>query len=161
MVWNTPFTPLWVSCPGCPVPTSCAPPAFSLAGHEKLKNPWLYSKHYLATTENISVINILHILNSKHSAVPATKKTVNSIPAETTTVQKKVVVVVCLFVSERFLLCHYAIFFKRAAHAHWYVLWILCHSTHEKLTYTWMKGVAILGVQLLCANEQQKTVKWI
>ena len=23
----------------CPVPTSCAPPAFSLAGHEKLKNP--------------------------------------------------------------------------------------------------------------------------
>ena len=25
----------------CPLPTSCAPPAFLLAGHEKLKNPSL------------------------------------------------------------------------------------------------------------------------
>ena len=39
MVWNTLLASLgqvpWL----CPVPTSCAPPAFSLAGHEKLKNP--------------------------------------------------------------------------------------------------------------------------
>ena len=39
MVWNTLLASLgqlpWL----CPVPTSCVPPAFLLAGHEKLKNP--------------------------------------------------------------------------------------------------------------------------
>ena len=39
MVWNTPLATLgqlpWL----CPLPTSCAPAAFLLAGHEKLKNP--------------------------------------------------------------------------------------------------------------------------
>ena len=62
-------------------------PSSSLAGWawEAEKNPWLQTKHYLAATDNISVTNILLILNSKHSTVPATRKTINSIPAETRT----------------------------------------------------------------------------
>lgn len=35
----------------CLLPSSCGPSAFSLAGHEKLKSPWLtQGKSYLATT---------------------------------------------------------------------------------------------------------------
>ena len=56
-VWNTLLATLGQLSWLCPFPTSCAPPAFSLAGHENLKNPWLQSKHYLATTENISVLS--------------------------------------------------------------------------------------------------------
>ena len=39
MVWNTPLATLGQLSCLCPLPTSCAPPAFLLAGHEKLKNP--------------------------------------------------------------------------------------------------------------------------
>lgn len=53
---------------------------------------------------------------------------------------------------------YYAISFKTAAHAHGYILRILCHSTDEKQTYTWMKVVTV-GLQSLCANEQQETGK--
>ena len=39
VVWNIPSAS-WGQLPWlCPLPTSCAPPAFLLAGHEKLKNP--------------------------------------------------------------------------------------------------------------------------
>uniref|UniRef100_A0A8D0EP63 Gap junction protein n=1 Tax=Strix occidentalis caurina TaxID=311401 RepID=A0A8D0EP63_STROC len=49
-----------------------------------------YGKCYLATTkhqhvDNMCVINIILTLNPKHSTVSATRKTINSIPAETMT----------------------------------------------------------------------------
>ena len=41
MVWNIPLAGLGQLCWLCPLKTSCAPPAFLLAGRGKLKNPWL------------------------------------------------------------------------------------------------------------------------
>ena len=69
----------------CPLPTSCAPPAFLLAGHEKLKNPWLGLNATGDNWKHQCVINILLILNPKHSTIPATRKKINSVLAETRT----------------------------------------------------------------------------
>ena len=41
MVWNIPLASLGQLSWLCPIPASRAPPAFLLAGHKKLKNPWL------------------------------------------------------------------------------------------------------------------------
>jgi len=89
MVWNTPLASLgqlsWV----CPLPAPAAPLACSLAGQsEKLKSPWLGVSTALQQLKHQHVINILLILNPKHSTTPPTRRKINSILAETRTTDK-------------------------------------------------------------------------
>lgn len=64
-----------------PLPSSCIPPAYSLAGqYEKLKNPWLSISTAQQQLKHRCVINIILTLNPKHITVLA-----NSVPAETRT----------------------------------------------------------------------------
>ena len=44
-------------------------PRALLAGHEKLKNPWLQSKHYLATTGNTSVLSACFSYQTQNMAL--------------------------------------------------------------------------------------------
>ena len=57
-----------------------------LAEHGKLKSPWPKISATQQQLKHRNVINIILTLNPKHSTVPATKKKVNSVPAETRTI---------------------------------------------------------------------------
>ena len=87
MGWNTPLASLgqlpWV----CPLPAPAAPPACPLAGQsKKLENPWLSVSTALQQLKHQCDINIILILNPKHSTLPATRRKINSILAEARTV---------------------------------------------------------------------------
>lgn len=70
----------------CPLPASCASPAFLLARqHEKQKSPWLSVSTTQPQLKHQCDANIILILNPKYSIVPATMKKINPIPAKTRT----------------------------------------------------------------------------
>lgn len=71
--------PVRVSCPDCAPPACCAAPA------SQLESPWLCINTAWQQPTQRRVIRILLILNPKPSAIAATRKKMNSIPAETRT----------------------------------------------------------------------------
>jgi len=86
MVWNIPLASwrqlswLW------PLPAACASAASPLAGQcEKLRSPWLSVSTAQQHLNHQCVINIILIPNPKQSTISATRKKINSIPAETRT----------------------------------------------------------------------------
>lgn len=84
MVWDIPLASLgqlpWL----CPLPASHAPPATSKAGHhEELKSSWLSVSTAQHQGNHQCVVNIVSILNPKHSTVSATGKKITSIPSKT------------------------------------------------------------------------------
>ena len=66
------------------------PPSFLctsfLAEHGKLQSPWLSVSTAQQQLKHQCIINIMLILNPKHSTIPATRKKINSVPAENKTV---------------------------------------------------------------------------
>ena len=69
-----------------PLPTSCAPPAYSLAGQcEKKKRPWHCVRTAQQWLKHPCVINTVFSTNPKHSPIQATMKKINPIPAKTST----------------------------------------------------------------------------
>lgn len=83
--------PVWVSCPSyVNFPGSCAPPAFSMAGqYVKLKGPWFSVSTAQKQLKHQCGVSIILILNPDHSTIPATRKKINFIPSETTTMRGK------------------------------------------------------------------------
>ena len=84
--YGIPLWPLWVSCPGCVLCQLLVPLQFSRwLGIRS----WKILDFRLNATEQqlkTSVLSTLFsYLTQKHSTVPATRKTINSIPAETRT----------------------------------------------------------------------------
>lgn len=68
-----------------PLPASCAPPAFSLAGYEKLKSPQLSINTTQEQLKYQCASNIILVLNPDLSTVSAPRRKTNSIPAEVRT----------------------------------------------------------------------------
>jgi len=68
------------------LPISCAPPAYSLAGHcEKQKRPWHNVSAVQQQLKHPCVINTVLDTNPKHSTIQATRKKINSSLAKTGT----------------------------------------------------------------------------
>ena len=68
----------------CPLPSSCVPPASSLAGRcEEQKRPWLCVSTAQRELKHPCVISAVSSTNPKHSPIPATMKKIYSIPAKT------------------------------------------------------------------------------
>ena len=87
VIWYGIFLwPVWVTVLAVSPPSFLCPPAYSLVGWgEKLKSPWLSVNTAQQQLKHQCVINIILILNPNHITVPATRKKINSIPAETRT----------------------------------------------------------------------------
>lgn len=74
--------PVWGSCAGCVPLSSLCTPSPSLAGqHKKMEALWL-GANAAQQWLKCHVINIIHILNSKHSTIPASRRKVNSTLAQ-------------------------------------------------------------------------------
>ena len=73
----------------CPLPVSRAPPALSLAGPQKLKSPWLGTDTTQQQPNHPCATNGVLTPHPKHSAAPAAKEEINSIPAKTRTWEMK------------------------------------------------------------------------
>ena len=70
----------------CPLPTSCAPPASTLAGRgEKQKRPWLCVSTAQQQPEQPCATNTAFNTNPKQSPIPATIEKINSVPAKIST----------------------------------------------------------------------------
>ena len=80
MVWNSPLASLGQLSWLCPLPASCA------SGRAWNAKKSLASINITQQQlKHQCVINIILMLNPKHSTIPATKKKINSIPAKTST----------------------------------------------------------------------------
>ena len=86
MVWDIPLVSWGQPSQLCPLPAPCAPPASSLVGWcEEQKRPWLCVSAAQQQLKHPCVINIIFILNPKHSTIPVSRKKINFIPAKTRT----------------------------------------------------------------------------
>jgi len=73
----------------CPLPASCAPPASLLAGWcEEQKRPGLCVSTAQRELKHPCVNSTVSSTNPRHSPIPATKKEINSIPAQTSAMYK-------------------------------------------------------------------------
>ena len=85
VVWDIPLVTLGQLSSLCPLPAPGAPPAPLLSElHEKQNSPWLCASTVLQLKHRC-VITTVFTPNPKHSTIPATRRKINSILAETRT----------------------------------------------------------------------------